>query len=57
LPLGGDYPTSRWPAGRIVRDVLFLTIPPDVPPGRVRIVVSAEGFDETVDAGEFLITP
>ena len=57
LPLGGEYPTSEWPAGRIVRDVLVLTIPPDAPPGRVQIVVSAEGLEGALDAGELIIQP
>ena len=57
LPLGGEYPTNEWPAGRIVRDVLVLTIPPDVPPGRVQVIVSAEGLDGVLDVGELLVLP
>lgn len=57
LPLGGEYPTTKWPVGRIIRDVLVLALPSDLPPGRVRILVSIEGLDETVHVGEFRILP
>ena len=57
LPLGGEYPTNEWPAGRIVRDVLVLTIPPDIPPGRFQVIVSAKGLDGALNVGELLVLP
>lgn len=57
VPLGGEYPTSAWPAGRIVRDVLVWPIPDGTPLGRVRLVVSVVGLDGSVAAGEFVIAP
>jgi hypothetical protein len=42
-PLAGtDYPTSRWPAGSIVRTQYELTIPADAPP-QVQVQVGLEG--------------
>ncbi len=34
-----SYPTSRWDAGEIVRDVIQLTIPADAPPGEYRLTL------------------
>ena len=56
-PLEGEYPTSRWPAGRIVRDVLVVTIPSDAARGRLQLLVSAEGLEGTVQAGRLQIVP
>jgi uncharacterized membrane protein len=40
--LGGDfYPTSRWTVGELVRETYALTIQPDTPPGRYRLVAGA----------------
>ncbi len=36
-PLDGEYPTSRWEAGEIVRDRFDYLIPPDTPPGRYQV--------------------
>jgi len=36
-PSGGTYPTTEWPARRIVRDDIDLDVPPGVPPGSYRI--------------------
>jgi hypothetical protein len=56
-PLAGEYPTSRWPVGRIVRDVVELTIPGDVEPGKLQLIVSAYGLEGTVQAGRLEIGP
>ncbi|MDP3046956.1 MAG: hypothetical protein Q8O07_05700, partial [Chloroflexota bacterium] len=34
IPFGGIYPTNRWEAGEMVRDVHPLPLPPDLPSGR-----------------------
>ena len=34
IPFGGIYPTNRWEAGEMVRDVHSLPLPPDLPSGR-----------------------
>ncbi len=56
-PLDGEYQTSSWPVGRIVRDVLELTIPGDAEPGRVQVIVSAQGLEGSVQAGKLQIVP
>ena len=33
-PLGGAYPTSAWSNGETIDDSYFLTLPPNLPPGR-----------------------
>ena len=57
LPLDGEYPTSHWPARRIIRDVILFTIPPDAPPGRVSLEVGAGGLDGSVSAGKLTVAP
>ncbi len=49
-PLDGDYPTSRWKAGEIVRDRFDYPIPPETAPGRYRLLVRV--FD--METGEYL---
>jgi hypothetical protein len=56
-PFGGEYPTGRWPAGGIVRDVLLFKIPEDMQPGQVSLVVSADGLSGSVQAGTLEIVP
>jgi len=56
-PLGGEYPTSQWPVGGIVRDVLVFKIPGDMQPGKVSLVVSADGLSGSVQAGTLEIVP
>jgi 4-amino-4-deoxy-L-arabinose transferase-like glycosyltransferase len=56
-PLGGEYPTSRWPLGRIVRDVLLLPIPPDAPRGRVVVDVWIVGLEGSITVGKVEILP
>jgi hypothetical protein len=34
LPFGGIYPTNRWEAGELVRDVHTLSLPAEMPDGR-----------------------
>ncbi|MGD8791296.1 MAG: glycosyltransferase family 39 protein [Anaerolineae bacterium] len=38
-PLGGLYPTSHWPPGVSLPDSHLLFLPPDLDPGRYRLVV------------------
>jgi hypothetical protein len=56
-PFDGEYPTSQWPAGGIVRDVLVFKIPGDMPTGKVSLVVSADGLSGSVQAGTLEIVP
>lgn len=49
-PLDGDYPTSRWKAGEVVRDRFDYPIPPETPPGGYRLSVRV--FD--MGTGEYL---
>ncbi|MEW5957013.1 MAG: hypothetical protein AB1801_04770 [Chloroflexota bacterium] len=37
-PLGGYFPTSRWPAGEIVTDLVRLPLPSDLPPGNYTLI-------------------
>jgi hypothetical protein len=39
-PVEGAYPTNRWDEGEIVRDQRDWVVPPDVPSGRHRLLVS-----------------
>jgi 4-amino-4-deoxy-L-arabinose transferase-like glycosyltransferase len=38
-PYQGLLPTSTWPAGSVIREVIWLSLPPDLPPGRYPIYV------------------
>jgi 4-amino-4-deoxy-L-arabinose transferase-like glycosyltransferase len=38
-PLGGDYPTSLWGAGELIRDEPELALPESTPPGHYRLMV------------------
>ena len=38
-PLGGDYPTSFWDRGEVVRDHYEITLSPDTAAGEYRIEV------------------
>jgi hypothetical protein len=38
-PVWGVYPTSHWQPGEIVRDVYALSLPPDVTPEAIQIVI------------------
>lgn len=38
-PLGGRYPTSVWQRGEALLDAVRLTLPPDLPAGRYRLLV------------------
>jgi len=49
-PLDGDYPTSRWEAGEIVRDRFDYPIPSETPPGKYPLLVRV--FD--MKTGEYL---
>lgn len=51
-PVWGVYPTSRWPAGVIVRDVYALAMPPGIQPDAVQIIIyrpTAEGFENLAE--------
>ncbi|MCL4297617.1 MAG: glycosyltransferase family 39 protein [Anaerolineae bacterium] len=37
-PLGGYFPTSQWPAGEIVTDIVRLPLPADLPPGNYSLI-------------------
>ena len=49
-PQAGNYPTSLWDAGEIVRDERELTVAPDAPPGAYELTVGLY----LVDSGERL---
>jgi hypothetical protein len=51
-PLEGDYPTSRWQPGQLVRDRFGLSLPDDLPGGPYQIYVNW-----CEDAGGCLSTP
>jgi hypothetical protein len=38
-PLGGDYPTSLWGAGELIRDEPKLALPENALPGHYRLLV------------------
>jgi len=38
-PIGGQYPTSLWDSGEVVRDSSELGLPVDIPPGRYELTV------------------
>jgi hypothetical protein len=38
-PVGGQYPTSLWDAGEVVRDSSELSLPVDTPPGQYELTV------------------
>ncbi len=38
-PYQGLVPTSIWPAGGVIQEVTWLSLPPDLPPGRYNIYV------------------
>jgi hypothetical protein len=38
-PLGGQYPTSLWDTGEVVRDSSELSLPVDIPPGQYELTV------------------
>ncbi|MDO8689549.1 MAG: glycosyltransferase family 39 protein [Dehalococcoidia bacterium] len=43
-PLGGGFPTTRWPVGSIIADERWLKIPADTPPGEYHLVVGMYDF-------------
>ena len=52
-PVWGYYPTSRWNPGEIVRDVYALSLPDQVHPEAMQVVVyqtTADGFENLGDA-------
>jgi hypothetical protein len=51
-PVWGVYPTSRWRPGEIVRDVYALSLPSDINPEAIRVVVyksSDAGFENLAE--------
>jgi hypothetical protein len=57
IPLGGEFPTSLWPAGRIIRDVVTVSIPHGIDPGWYQLTIAAEGLDGSVRAGQIELLP
>ncbi len=59
-PLRGDYPTSFWDSGQVVRDQYELILPSDIPPGEYQFEVgfylapTAERLPVLDDAGHML---
>ena len=59
-PLRGDYPTSFWDPGQVVRDKYELILPSDIPPGEYQLEVglylapTAERLPVLDDAGHML---
>jgi len=53
-PVGGEWPTSQWPAGYWVQDKISLPLPPNLPPGRVALRagwVQSEAEPPVIEAG------
>lgn len=38
-PYQGYLPTTHWPAGAVVQEVIWLNLPPDIPPGRYNLYI------------------
>ncbi len=55
-PVWGTYPTTRWPAGEVVRDVYALTIPDGITPNAVQIVIYKSTTDGFENLGDHMIT-
>ena len=66
MPVGGTRPTSWWEEGQKIRDVYYLDIPPDTPPGKLTLdlvlydshtleIVSFEGEGETLNLRPIVI--
>lgn len=53
-PYGGLYPTSKWGAGEMVRDLFTLTVPADAPPGLYSVEIGwySPETQERLPAGE-----
>lgn len=60
-PIGGEWPTSRWPAGYWVQDRLKLAISPDVPAGnftlRLAWLTPENRLLPGFNLGQIIITP
>lgn len=48
-PQSGAYPTSLWRDGEVVRDLHRLHLPPDLAPGRYRVLVGVHTPGDAVD--------
>lgn len=44
-PLGGYFPTSQWPEGEIVTDIVRLPLPADLPPGSYTLITGMYRLD------------
>lgn len=44
-PLGGYFPTSQWPAGEIVTDIVRLPLPADLPAGNYSLITGMYRLD------------
>ena len=51
-PVWGLYPTSRWPANILIRDMYSFELPEPTPPSAVQIVIyqpTGSGFENVAD--------
>lgn len=44
-PLGGYFPTSQWPAGEVVTDIVRLPLPTDLSPGNYTLITGMYRLD------------
>jgi hypothetical protein len=44
-PYEGAVPTTKWKPGAVVKDVVWLTLPPEVPPGEYALWVGLYRVD------------
>ncbi len=44
-PLGGYFPTSQWPSGEIITDIVRLPLPADLPPGDYTLITGMYPLD------------
>lgn len=56
-PVDGWYPTSRWQAGEVIRDVYVLTVPPGSKPQAVRVAMYQVGSDGQFHNSPWLTLP
>ena len=51
-PGGVFYPTDLWRPGEILRDEHVLTVPPETPPGKYRLLVGMYSYPSLESLGE-----
>ena len=52
-PLEGQYPTSHWLAGSVIRDRHIVGLPPDIPPGEYEVEI---GFYSLASGERLMVT-